>query len=186
MSIATGAGGTPQTMRTAIFLLLLWLTAAPAAWADAPELEFHPPASAGDPATPAAMRDLAGRLLPVYQDPDPDRFLANLSMVQMVAGDYASASISRQTLRERRRKAATGRPAGRSLIFDMYAYARTLEAQNGLSFAEAFGKSFHETVSQLRDRDAYAVTRWLGTPVSALRDALQNTLDQERGKDQQE
>ena len=47
-------------------------------WAAAPELEFHPPASPGDAAAPAIMRDLAERLLPVYEEADPDRYLANL------------------------------------------------------------------------------------------------------------
>ena len=50
------------------------------------------------------MSDLAARLIPVYQDSDPERYLANLSALQMAAGEYAAADISRQSLRERRRK----------------------------------------------------------------------------------
>ena len=38
------------------------------------------------------MRDLAGRLVPVYQEPDPDRYLANLSALQMVGGNYTAAA----------------------------------------------------------------------------------------------
>ena len=42
------------------------------AWA-APQFDFHAPPAAADASTPAIMRDLADRLLPVYQEPDPDR-----------------------------------------------------------------------------------------------------------------
>ncbi len=64
--------------------LLLWL------WAPmvlAQTFEFAPPPTVEDAATPAAMRDLAVRLLPVYQDPDIQRYLATLSMLQLVAGN---------------------------------------------------------------------------------------------------
>jgi hypothetical protein len=84
-------------------LLLLWFFALSPAWA-APEFDFRPPASPSDPRAGAIMSDLAARLIPVYQDSDPERYLANLSALQMAAGEYAAADISRQSLRERRRK----------------------------------------------------------------------------------
>ncbi len=83
-------------------LLLLSLAVSPA-WA-APEFDFRAPAAATDPKAGAIMSDLAARLIPVYQDPDPERYLANLSALQMAVGDYAAADISRQSLRDRRRK----------------------------------------------------------------------------------
>ena len=59
-----------------IRLLPLLLVFAPA-WAGALDLEFHAPARADDPAAAAAMRDLAQRILPVYQDADIERYLAD-------------------------------------------------------------------------------------------------------------
>lgn len=129
------------------------------------------------------MSDLAARLIPVYQDPDPDRYLGNLSALQMAAGDYAAADISRQSLRERRRKLDFGRPVGRSLIYDMYAHAKALEAQNRLTFAEAFTSSFRESIRRLDDHDANAVTRWLGASPAVYQEALQRAFDQWRAMD---
>lgn len=169
--------GTRIAVRTCLVFLLL--AAAVAQRAAAIDLEFHAPPAADDPTTPAAMRDLAERLLPVYQEPDPDRYLANLSALQMVAGDYASGYASRQELRARRR----GRPVGRGVIYDMYAYARALEADDKIPFAEGFVKSFHEVVSRLNDADAYSVTRWLETSPVVYREALQKSLDQQRAQD---
>ena len=177
----------PHAMRTApgaaslvfFFLFSAWSPA----WADSPELEFHAPASPEDPTTPAVMRDLAERLLPVYQDSDPDRYLANLSALQIVAGDYAAADVSRQTLRDRRRQANAGRPVGHGIIYDLYAYAKTIEAENRVSFAEAFTRSFDEVLRPLNDHDAYLVTRWLATSPQVSRDAFQSALDQQRATD---
>jgi putative CocE/NonD family hydrolase len=163
---------------------VLWcLFGASRAWAAAPDLEFHAPAAAGDATNAAAMRDLAGRLLPVYEEPERDRYLANLSALQMAVGDFAAADVSRQSLRERRRRLDAGRPVGRGAIFDIYAYAKALEAENRVPFADGFSRSFREVVARLSDHDAYAVAKWLETPPSVFREALQKALDQQRTKD---
>jgi len=161
---------------------LLLCLLAPACWADEQEFDFRPPASATDAGTPALMRDLAERVLPVYEEPDTERYLANLSALQMVAGDYASADETRQSLRERRQAADAGRPVDRALLFDLYAHARAVEASGAVPFAQAFTQSFREEVPKLNDRDAYAVTAWLGTPLSSMQDALQQSFDALRAK----
>jgi uncharacterized protein len=164
-------------------LLVLFFLVASSAWAAAPDLEFHAPASAGDPATPGIMRDLAERILPVYQDADPDRYLANLSALQMVTGNFAAADVSRQSRRDRRRRLDAGRPIGRGVIYDIYAYAKALEAENHVSFADGFARSFREVTARMSDHDAYAVTRLLGISPAVSRDALQKALDQQRTND---
>ncbi len=164
------------------FILLLF-AATSRLWAAAPDLDFHSPATVADAATPAIMRDLAGRLIPVYQDPDPERYLANLSALQMVAGDYAAAYASRQSLRDRRRRADVNRPIGRGVIYDIYAYAKSMQAESGSSFAESFTKSFRDVVPRLSDQDAYAVEGWLEASPSKFQEALQDSLDQQRAKD---
>jgi putative CocE/NonD family hydrolase len=163
-------------------LLLLWFFALSPAWA-APEFDFRPPATPSDPRAGAIMSDLAARLIPVYQDSDPERYLANLSALQMAAGDYAAADISRQSLRERRRKSDFGHPIGRSLVYDMYAHAKALEAQNRMTFAETFTSTFRDSIRRLGDHDAYTVARWLGESPTAYQEALQSAFDQQRAKD---
>ncbi len=174
--------GPPFVVRVARLVCCLWLAAASPSWA-ASTFEFRAPAAAGDAQVPAAMRDLAGRVLPVYQEADPDLYLANLSALQMVAGDFASADASRHALRDRRRRLDAGKPIGRGVIFDIYAHARELEAVNKLTFADAFGKSFHETVDPLSDHDAYAVTNWFNASPASYQDAFQRALDQQRISD---
>jgi uncharacterized protein len=151
--------------------------------AAAPEFGFRPPATATDPRAGAIMSDLAARLIPVYQDSDPERYLANLSALQMAVGDYAAADISRQSLRERRRKSDFGHPVGRGLIYDVYAHAKALETQNRFTFAEALTNSFQETIRHLGDRDAHAVTQWLSESPALYQEALQRAFDQQRSSD---
>jgi hypothetical protein len=161
---------------------LALLFCASTGWA-APDFDFRAPASPLDAAAAATISDLASRLIPVYQDSDPERYLANLSALQMAVGDYAAADISRASLRDRRRKSDFGHPIGRAVIFDMYAHAKALETESKVTFAEAFTNVYRETVQRLDDRDAFAVAHWLGSPPTAYRETLQRTLDQFRGKD---
>jgi putative CocE/NonD family hydrolase len=151
--------------------------AIPQAIAAPPDFDFRPPATVADPATPAIMRDLATRLIPVYEEADPDRYLANLSALQMAAGEYAAASSSRESLRDRRRTADRYRPVGRAAIFDVYAKAKAAEASRQMTFPEAFAKTFQDEVFGLGDQDAYAVNRWLATTPADFRDALQRSFD---------
>ncbi len=132
------------------------------------------------------MRDLAERLLPVYQEKDPDSYLANLSLLQMAAGDYTAAYATRQSLRDRRRNADLGRPVGRAVVYDIYTYAKAMETENRVPFSQAFAQAFRDVVPRLNDQDAYAVTRWLGTSLPVFQDSLQKTFDQLRVKDSPE
>jgi putative CocE/NonD family hydrolase len=164
-----------------IFVLLLFLAASPLRAAVV--FDFRPPATATDPKAGAIMSDLAARLIPVYQDPDPERYLANLSALQMAVGDYAAADISRQSLRERRRKSDFGHPVGRWLVYDIYAHAKALETQHRFTFAEALTTSFREAIHRLNDHDAHAVTQLLAEPPAFYQEAFQRALDQQRSSD---
>ena len=168
--------------RVAKSLCVLLVLALRHPWAAAQDFEFHPPPSAGDPAASAVMRDLAERILPVYQEDNPERYLANLSALQLAAGNYTAAHASRQSLRDRRRSADAGRPVARSVILDIYAHARAIEAANRVSFAQAFGQAFRDAVPRLNDPDAYVVAGWLATPAPVFQDSLQKAFDQWRAK----
>src|SRR6266705_979274 len=136
--------------------------------ADSLDIEFRPPSTAEDPETTMIMRDLAARLVPVYQEPDAERYLANLSVLQMAALDYTAADGSRLSLRDRRRTAEAGLPVGRGIIYDIYARARAMEADNRASFADNFAISFRDMVSRLDAHDAYTVIGWLETQLPEL------------------
>ena len=159
-------------------LVLFVVLALPSSWAAAQELDFRPPVAASDPTAPAIMRDLAERVLPVYQESDPERYLKNLSALQLVAGDYAAADATRQSLRERRRSA--GRPLGEATLYDLYVHARAMAAGDRVSFAQAFTQSFRDSIARLNDQDAYAVTAWRGFPLPGLRETVQNSFNQWR------
>ncbi|HEY5102025.1 MAG TPA: hypothetical protein VII70_04515, partial [Steroidobacteraceae bacterium] len=150
--------------------------------ARAQELEFHPPASAADAATPAIMRDLAERVLPVYQENDPERYLANLSALQLTSGDFTSAYATQQSLRERRQNAYPDRLGDREIVSDIYVRARAIEAQDRVSFDKAFNQSFQDVLLRLNNPDAYALFRRLRTPVSVYQEELQKTFDERRQK----
>jgi uncharacterized protein len=145
----------------------------------AQDLEFHPPQNVTDPAVPNVMRDLASRVLPVYQDSDQDRFLTNLSALQLVAGDYSSAAATRQALRDRR----NGRPGGGgTVLYDIYARARAIETSQKVPFTQAYTQAYREIVPRLTDFDEYVVTKWFGVPLSTLQENLQRAFNQRRAK----
>jgi putative CocE/NonD family hydrolase len=166
-------------MKSILCFLLLVLGSS---WATAQDFDFRPPASATDPSVPGVMRDLADRILPVYQENDPERYLRNLSALQLVARNFTGAYATRQSLRDRRKSADAHRPVSRAVVFDMYAQARDAEAQNRTPFPQAFAQSYRDVQSKLSDLDAYSLTGFLVTPVAVFQDALQRSLDQWRAK----
>ena len=163
-------------------LSIVWVLLLCSSWAAAQDLEFHPPASAADPAVPALMRDLAVRILPVYQENDQEKYLRNLSALQMVARNYPAANASREQLRDRRRNVDARRPVARSVIFDMYAHARDRESEDRTPFPQAFAQAYRDAVGRLNDQEAYNLTSWLALPVVGFQEPLQKAFDQWRSR----
>lgn len=162
--------------------LLICLTSLLPGLARAQEFEFRPPPTANDASVPAAMSDLATRILPVYEERDTDRYLTNLAALQLVAGDYTAAYDTRLSLQERQRTSDLPRPVDKAVLYDIYARARSIETAERVPFANAFKQAFKEVVPRLNDRDAHAVTVWLETPRSVFEQALQKSFDQYRAK----
>jgi putative CocE/NonD family hydrolase len=169
-------------VRIAKSLAYALMLALSASLAYAQELEFHPPATVSDAATPAVMRDLAERVLPVYQEDDPERYLANLSALQLTSGDYAAAYSTQRSLRERRQNAYPDRLGDREIVSDIYVRARAIEAQDRVPFAQAFTQSFQDVLLRLNNPDAYSLFRRLRTPLSVFQEDLQKTFDERRAK----
>lgn len=164
------------------FWVLLMLALAPS-WAWAEGFGFRAPASTSDPDLPAVMRDLAERMLPVYQELEPERYLANLSALQLAVGDYPAAYDTRRSLRERRRVQNAGRPVDKAIIYDLYVKAKAIQARDRIGFAQAFRQAFGEIIPRLSSRDLQTVAAWLETPQPGFRDALQKSLDRLQAKD---
>jgi uncharacterized protein len=152
------------------------------AFAAAQDFGFEPPTEATDPALPDALRDLAGRVLPTYQEDDLDRFFSTLAALQMAVGDPAAAQTSRLTLQERLQSEQSSLPPGRALVYDIYTQARTIEARDERPFESAYSEAFHETLGRIDNRDAYELKDWFNAPTEPLQEAVQGELDELGGK----
>jgi uncharacterized protein len=149
--------------------------------AQAQDFGFEAPAEVSDSALPDALRDLAERVLPVYQEDNPDRYLSNLSALQMAIGDPTAAYATRLRLQERLRSEQSSLPAGRAVVYDIYVQARNVEVSESISFTSAYNRVFRETLDHIDDLDAYELKDWFVTPTEQLREAVQRALDERRG-----
>ena len=179
---ADRAPNTKSCISLANSLCLALLLALLPSFAPAQELELRLPAAATDASTPAVLRDLAERVLPVYQESDRERYLANLSALQSVSGGYAAAYATRQELREWRHSAHGAWPADRSVVYDIYVHARAIEAADRVQFAPALAQSFQEVVPRLNDPEAYAISWSFEAPPPVALEALQWQFDRLRPK----
>ena len=170
----------PTTLLPLIVLAIV-LAARPTA-AAAQDFGFEPPPSATDPALPAALRDLAERIVPVYKDDDSTRYLANLAALQMTAGDPQAAHESRIALDKRLQSKEGRSPTGRAIVYAVYVQARTTEAEEHVSFASAYKQAFRATFDHLDDLAAYELEGTFLAPAEPLREAVQHELDQQRDK----
>ena len=173
---------TPLLKRVTQSLFILLVLVCSPSWAAAQEFEFRAPPSVSDATTPAVMRDLAVRVLPVYEEKDTDRYLTNLAALQLVAGEYVAADDTRRLLRNRRQGANKSRPAEREVLYDIYAQARVIETRDRVPFAQAFTQAFRDVVPRLNDRDAHAVTTWFETPPAVFEQTLQRSFYRSRVK----
>ncbi len=162
--------------------VLLMIAIAVPALAAAQDFDFNPPASATDPALPAALKDLAERILPVYQEDDSDRYLANLAALQMAAGDPAAAHATRLSLQKRLQSEAEVPRIGRAAVYDVYTSARAVEATEQVPFATAYEQAFQDAQKALDDLAAYQLEGWFTAPIDPLREALDGALESLRGR----
>jgi putative CocE/NonD family hydrolase len=152
------------------------------AWAWGADFGFRPPRDPDDATAAELMRDLAQRILPVYQETDADVFLANLTALQIVSGAYRAASDSSGSLRSRRKGKPFDELVQRAILDGIYARARALEADTRISFAEAYARAFQELVSPLDNAQAQAIMARLEIPAAVFREPLRQAFDLWRAK----
>jgi hypothetical protein len=169
--------------RKSLLLVVLLITSAVRPMlAASQDFGFEPPTEATDPALPAALADLAERVLPVYREDNADRYFSNLAALQMAISDPTSAHATRRTLRERLQNEQSAAPEGRAVVYDIYTQARAIEATESVSFTSAYAQAFRETLNGLDDLAAYELENWFIAPIEPLRQTLQGALDQQRGE----
>jgi uncharacterized protein len=151
--------------------------------AAAQSLEFRAPASVDDPTTPAVMRDLASRIIPGYRNDSREQYLANMSALQLVAGSFDEAYSARLDLQQLRGGTPHRPPADPAMVYDLYAHAKSLQAQYRLPFAQAFDLAFWETIPVFDNLDGYRVESWLEVPPAVYAAALQASFDRLRGRE---
>ncbi|WP_198082789.1 CocE/NonD family hydrolase [Variovorax sp. E3] len=169
---------TVSRARRALMRLMLALPA----WAGAADFGFRPPLDPDDPTAADLLRDLAQRILPVYQEADTDVFLANLTALQIVSGAYRAAYDSSTSLRNRRQGKPFDGLAERAVLDGVYARARAREADERIGFADAYARAFRELVSPLDNAQAQAVMARLEIPPAVFREPLQQAFDLWRAK----
>lgn len=167
-------------MRTALGTVLLTLLLPRLAAAQT--FEFHPPVSVYDVSTPTVMRDLASVIIPGYRNDNRERYLTNMSALQLVAGSFEPAFSAQLELRQLRGGTLRRPPADPALVYDLYAHARSLQAQYRLPFAQAFDLAFWETLPVFDNLDAYHVEAWLQAPPAGYARALQASFDRLRSR----
>jgi putative CocE/NonD family hydrolase len=158
--------------------LALYLTIGRASGAEQ-ELAFRA-GPVGDAAAAAAIRDLAVRALPVYQESDRERYLSTLSALQIAAGDFAAAHNSLQNLSDLR--GARGLTLEES-VNDVYARARALTGAARLPLAQAVEQALHERTAAASNLPAYRLDMALQLPAAPFARSAQLLLDRwrERG-----
>ncbi len=69
------------------------------------------------------------------------------------------------------------------MVYDLFAHAKSLQAQYRLPFAQAFDLAFWETIPIFDNLDGYRVESWLEVPPAVYADALQASFDRLRGRE---
>ncbi|MBT2305318.1 CocE/NonD family hydrolase [Variovorax paradoxus] len=167
-----------RALRALFVLLVLSLPA----WAWAQDFGFQPPRDPDDVAAVEVMRDLAQRIVPVYQEADTDVFLANVTALQIVSGTYRAAYDSSRSLRNRQQGKPLDGLGERALLDGIYALARAIEANERVGFAKAYARSFQELVPRLDNAQAAAVMARLEAPPAAYREPVRQAFDRWRAR----
>ena len=161
---------------------LVMLGLALPAWARALDFGFRPPRDPDDPGAAELMRDLAQRIVPVYQDADTDAFLANMAALQIVSGAHRAAYDSSKSLRSRQQGKPFNALAERAILDGLYAQAHLIDAKERIGFDKAYARAFQELVSPLDNAQAAAVMARLEAPLAAFREPVRQAFDRWRAQ----
>jgi putative CocE/NonD family hydrolase len=110
---------------------------------------------------------LAAQAIAIYSDADRDRYLRNLFRLQMVAGQYAEAQSTLDSIRAS--YAAAPSHSAADLAPDEIMVRATTLIASGSSPQEALQSSFRLLFTKLTDQEAKDAIYWLWGPVGRFR-----------------
>lgn len=140
------------------------------------ELAF-PKAAATDSAELAqAMPRLAKEVIAKYQETDREKYLDNMSRLQMVAEQYGEARGTQKSLRDLLNSRDPDHPHLSTIHHDLFCSARLKQTADGVPFSDAFQRLFRETFGQFTDKEAYIAATVFNYNVSWAENELQNLL----------
>ncbi len=167
---------TPADMKRLLGLILTILCLP--SFAQVPEVPVPAGLQGGD--IDQAMPGLARDVLRLHQDEDRARYLGTRFRLQMVAGQYAQAIESIDALRLLRNDPPSQPPV--FLQYEIHARANVLQAQQGMSFTNAWRQAFAQRFGALDDRRALQAEFAFGTSVTRVRGDLDAALAKIAGK----
>ncbi|TAM09373.1 MAG: CocE/NonD family hydrolase [Nevskiaceae bacterium] len=155
------------------------LLACGSARANPQTFEFKAPTQVDAPTTAIALRDLAERVLPVYEDKDPTRFLENLFIIQLVAQDDRAAIETQHSLKNRQSHGAPARPAvmAPAALFDAWVAAHDATTGKHGNFEAAFTQRLSVALRPLGDLRAFELTHSNGALPESRATDLQAAFD---------
>ena len=158
-------------MRGLLVVLLLLANAA----VSAQNLTSVEPARQDDAAIDAAMPDLARLSLARQPQDNEQQLLDTRFRLQIVAGQYAQALDSIRMLRALRKDSPQQPPL--YLQYEVYASAKQVQYDQGLSFADAWKNSFASHFLQLDDATALKAEFAFGSNLQRLRAERDRQID---------
>jgi len=137
------------------------------------------PIAYDDPALGASMQTLAASALAQLGGADDDTLLANRTILQLAAGEYARAAEGARIQRDHLR--SSGNPQiSPSVAIEIFARAKAAQADSDRSFDESFRSAFETVFAGLDDRLAYDTWYFLGILPQNLGASFRATLEQYR------
>ncbi len=160
--------------------LLGWLLAfcTGAAFAQTPDIRV--PAGLQGAAVDRAMPAFAREAMAAYREEDRARYLGTLFRLQQVAGQDAQALDSIEALRALRKDPPTQAPL--YLQYEIYARAKSAQAQRGIPFAQAWHEAFAQRFGVLEDKVALQAEFAFGSSVARQRAELDAALAKLAGR----
>jgi uncharacterized protein len=164
----------------AILISIAWLVAVPCA--EAQQFDFPSAVAEDHAALSRFMPGLAREVVAVYRDEDRHKYLANLFQLQIVAGQYADAVKTFNSLRALQANTASAQTGAYYIQYEIFARAKAEQIKDGSSFDEAFRHSFREVLGRLDDRTSALVVGTLSANLSLMERDLNEALKRQTGK----
>jgi putative CocE/NonD family hydrolase len=159
-------------------MVLLLCCVSVCAQVHAQALRFHAPPITDGAALSSSIRELALEALSHEEAPNHDSELTDRFLLQLAAGQYAGAVSTFAAWRAQH----SVQGFDRAVLLAVYGKTKAVEAEEHLSFGDAFGKAFAAVFRELDDKTALDSEYFLQTPMGVFRQQLEQLLAQFRDR----